>query len=364
MAEKKLTAGRKKANRFFFFGLLILIAAAIIGGISGAAVAVGVKNASLNKRKECVLKIGEKEVSREQFELFCITVIEGSGFEAIEAGTASENALANAVKTRASEYARQYIALTTEAEKTGITLSPLERAEIDFKVEDIPKGEEITSYYIRNYGVTEEGYRDFLAGWKLCEKYINTTADGITPDEDMKRTIFEANAEKLGWGLADVIYFDISSSDSGDAELKRSTAGKICDTVNGVPDDDKERIFKSFYDNFNEQGFGSSGINVALTGDVAADHPVLFEAVRKAVEGYCYVVDDQTAVFAVRVRERFMFDFYKNSEELALIVRDEIRRQVAEDTVNDGVYNVFKTQAFDTVNVKPLIAARKELNGR
>ena len=364
MDWKSETAIKKKSVRFFVIGILVLVAVAVVGGLSGAAIFSAVRKANQDKRRECVLKIGDINVSREEFELFCITVIEGSDFENLRINTASDNALAVQIKLKATEYAKQYYALRTRAEETEISLSPLERAEIDKKAENVPEGEDPEKYYLKNYGVTTEGYREFLYGWKLIDKYVNYAADNYAVDEELKRSIFDANAEELGWGLADVIYFDISVNDSGSAELKKSTAEKICETINGIPDIDKERAFRTFYDNFNDPGFSSSGINVALTGEIASAHPELFEAVKKAVEGYCYVVGDAGSVFVVRVRERFMFDFYKDTAELAVLLRADICRRIVEDAINDPRFGASAVPAMDSVDVKPLITARIEINGR
>lgn len=364
MAGKVDKLLKTKANRFFLGGILLLLVVAVIGGISGAAVSYSVKKASQDKRKECVLRIGDQEVSREQFEMFCVTVIEGSSFVTLEAGTASENALVNVVKARAAEYAQQYFALKNEAEQVGLTLSPLEKAEVDNRVNDIPKNVSADDYYVKNYGVTREGYRDFLCGWKLCEKYVNYVAENSNPDEALEREIFEQNAEKLGWARADVIYFSVSTSDAGGAELKKSLAEEIAKSVNAVPDNDKERIFKSYFDNYNEDGFASSGINVELRGGIAGSYPVLFEAVKKAEENHCYVVDDGIAVFAVRVRERFMYDYYRDTPELKQIIFDDLCKRAAQDLIGSGKYEIIQTAAMSTVDVKPLIAARKKLDGR
>ncbi len=364
MAEKGDRVLKAKANRFFLAGILILLATVLVGGILGAAVTGNVRKKSQNRRKECVLRIGDKEVSREQFELFCITVIEGSSFSTLRAETASENALMSLIKTKACEYAQQYVALRTEAEKAGLSLSPLEKAMIEKKVDDIPKSANANDYYVKNYGVDRDGYEDFLIGWSLCEKYVNNAANVENCSEEELRAIFDANAEKLGWARADVIYFGISTADAGGAELKRSLAEDICRTVNGVPDADKERIFRSYYDNYSEEGFASSGINVELRGDIAASYPVLFDAVKNAEENHCYVVDDGIAVFAVRVRERFMFDEFRDTTEFLTIVRESLRQKAVDDALADSRYAISQTAAMGSVDIKPLVTARKKLDGR
>ncbi|MBQ7446162.1 MAG: hypothetical protein IJS71_09575 [Clostridia bacterium] len=362
MARKRTySVNRRKANGFFFLGISVLLLVAVVGGIFGAAVFNGVRQASLSRRKDLVLRIGAKDVVREQFELFCIMVIEGEEFEKLVTNTASENALATAVKQKAAEYAQEYFALKSEAEEQEITLTPLEMAEVDLKVSDIPKGVNADDYYRKNYGVSEQGYRDFLYGWKLCEKYVNQTAANVEVDESTKREIFDRNASKLGWGFADVIYFNTNIPDSGTIALKRSTAQNICDTVNDAAEKDKESVFKSFYDAYNEPGFSSSGINVAIAGEVASSWPGLFDAIKRAATGYCYVVEDTGAVFAVRVRERYMFETYKDSEELAVLVMSDVRRNVAERVIKGGKYNIAYMAAMDSVDVKPLIAARKAM---
>ena len=362
MEEKANALSRKRTVGFLLIGIAALLAVTLIGAVSGAAISAAVKKANADRRTECVLKVGETGVTRAQFELFCITVIEGPGFETLRLGTASEKALAAAVKAKAQEYARQYFSLVAKAEESGIALSPYERAEIDRKVNNIPEGEDPLEYYQKNYGVTDEGYRDFLCGWKLCEKYVNYAAGSIVVDDELKREIFEANAEKLGWGMADVIYFDVSSSDPGTAELKRSTASGICDTVNATPDSEKEAVFRSMWESFCEEGFSLSGINVPVTGEIAKEHPGLFEAVRKAAIGYCYMVDDAQAVFAVRIRERYMYETFRDSAELAELVKKELSRRVAEEAAREQ--KAEPTSLMDTVDLRPLIAARIELNGR
>ncbi len=364
MAEKSDRVLKARANRFFAAGILFLLVTVLFGAIIGAAVTNSVKKKSLNRRKECVLKIGEKEVSREQFELFCITVIEGSSFTSLKDGTASENSLISLIKTKACEYAQQYVALRSEAEKAGLSLSPLEKAMIEKKVDDIPQNENPNDYYVKNYGVDREGYMDFLVGWSLCEKYVNYAANVDNCSEEELKAIFEANSEKLGWARADVIYFSISTADTGAAELKKSLAEDICRTVNGLPDADKERIFKSYFDNYSEEGFPSSGINVELRGDIAGSYPVLFDAVKNAEENHCYVVDDGIAVFAVRVRERFMFDYFRNTEEFLTIVRESLKQKATDDAINSSKYGIVQTAAMSTVDIKPLITARKKLDGR
>ena len=86
--------------------------------------------------------------------------------------------------------------------------------------------------------------------------------------------------------------------------------------------------------------------------------------VKKAEENHCYVVDDGIAVFAVRVRERFMYDYYRDTPELKQIIFDDLCKRAAQDLIGSGKYEIIQTAAMSTVDVKPLIAARKKLDGR
>ncbi|MBP5765491.1 MAG: hypothetical protein J6X47_00730 [Clostridia bacterium] len=351
-------SARKKSKTVFITGIVTVVAVAFLAAGIGAGAVNSVRRREEAKRQEPVMKVGDMTVSRALFELFCINVIEGDGFEELKNQTASISTLAAAVKARAADDARKYAAIRSEAEKSGVKLSPMETSTDDLYY--APSGSNVTGYTYKYFGLSEEEYRDLCLGWKLCEKYINGAVEDSEYDDSFLRFVFEKNPDSLAYIEGDGIRFALLASDEGASELKRASAGKICDAVNAAADDEKDAVFAGFYADYNEPRSEGDTVNTVLSADYFAEnYPSLLYASEGDVAGRCFIFDSGNEIIVLRVKKLRTYEYYRNSDELKNLAKQEVRRNVISGILENEKYIGETYPALDSVDITKYLRTDK-----
>ena len=345
---------RRKSKIFFITGVVAVVIVSFLAAAIGAGAINSVRRREEAKRKEPVMKVGDMTVSRALFELFCINVIEGDGFEALKNQTASVGTLAAAVKARAVDDVRKYAAIRSEAEKSGVKLSPFEISSV--KTESAAAkaggGQSSAGFYYKYFGMSEEEYTDIWLGWKLCEKYINSAVDDSEYDDDFLKFVFEKNLDSLAYIEGDGIRFALPVSDEGASELKRTSAGKICDTVNAAAESEKDAVFDEFFANYNEPRNEGDTAKMTLPAKYFAEnYPSLLYASDSAVAGRCFIFDSGNEIIVLRVKKLCTYEFFKDSEELKTLAKQEVRRDVITGILENEKYIGETYPALDSVDI-------------
>lgn len=368
-------AGRKHAALLVFAVIFMLL---VMCGIV-AAVSVSLKNNRMKRentaREANVLTIDGESVGADVFRLFCVNVIEGEEFEAMMRNALNDSVLAENVKAKAAAYLTDYICLSHEAQKAGMTLSAGEMNDLRKSCEQAAaaSGVSAESYYLTNYGVSFETYVRIRANWMLVGKYAALLREQCDLSEDALRAVYETNYVRFAEADVTMVYFDTSSSDEGTNGFKRSNAeavyNEICSlSEEGIMTADDIALTAAVREwsdpnRFFETGSSASG-QALVTGTASARFPVLFETVITMHEGEVRLVKDDAAVFIVRCDARRLFDACKDSDELKTLAQEQYILTVYEQARNSGRYEAELAAVYYDIDISQYVTEGKQYYGR
>ena len=338
---------REYVNRFA--GITALVFAGIV--LLGVAAGVAVKkiNEALDKKKRnvVVMTVGSTEITAEEFDLFCLTVINGDDFGELKNITASENALAEAVKQKARDYAAEYVILTGEAKKAGV--SAVSEAE----------SSEDEAFYYKNFGVGPEKYKEIADNWASCEELLKKITEEAENDEAFLEEAFEENRTRLAEATCSAIFIKLPSADEGVAKLKKSEAQRILEELNNCGEEELSEKFREAADSYgDENNLIEDGI-IVVSETVAELYPDFFNlATGEFTEEFLYA-EDGGGIFIFRITEQRLFDYYRDTEELRAVAKEYRCKKLIEDAEKSGEYEPETTEAYDEVDVKRLLKAGK-----
>lgn len=202
--------------------------------VTVAAVSVSVKKSVARRdaalKQEPVITVAGEEIGADVFRMFCANVIEGQDFENMLKTSIDDGALCTAVKEKAVDYIEEYVCLSGEAGKAGISLSAEELNNLRHECEQAG-GSDREKYYRENYGISFEDYFKIRSGWLLAEKYAAKLRMECDISETRLAEVYEANYRRFAKAEVTMVYFDTSSADEGANGFKRSNAETVFKSI-------------------------------------------------------------------------------------------------------------------------------------
>lgn len=346
-----INSSKKRINKIFVVSLVsvVVFVFLVLGAVDGIS-RIKMKNV-ISGREAIVATIGDYKFSVSDLELFCAVVVDGDSYEQIKKEARDDDDLNTMVKSKALLYMRQYASLCQAAEKAGVTLTSTETFQLteNSKVDSEGKsleGEALEEYYRKNHGVSYARYMEIKLGFALGEKYLKEKASQITYSEDQKKQIFNDNIEKMAWAVCDVIYIPLTSKDDGVNQLKINTAEKIAKDLNNCNDTELNVLWSNSYAAYNESGFSNTKEKTIIYGSICEEFPELFKSVcDENINGFNAIVSGD-AVFVVRVNERHLYDYFRDSDAFSDIVFETSCETVLKKILKDSKYEPITTNAY------------------
>ncbi len=341
----------KKLPNILIYSLLasLLCVALLVSGIS-VAVKRHEEAQKEAKRTETVLKIGDKDVPKDEFLMFCAFVV-SSDIDSLRPSSMVEDALENAVKEKAAEYELQYSALCKEAKAAGVTLSEIEKAEIRQAVGN-DGGD---SYFLENYGVTEDKFIEISENWKICEKYLENIENEPDFSAENMEKFYSENPGRLATVRVKLIFFDTASSANGNGGLNKLESEDTFERLKEAPE-----LFDSLYEEYNDPGFPGEGCERVLGEKAFEAFPEVFSDAISGEIGELVKTEFERGVAVFEILEKSVFDPERDGEKVRGIMTEEAREAAVKSACEK--YEIVKTEAFSALNVKHLFNERSNEN--